>query len=206
MGIQYLKDLKEENFLLKNKIIELEKLLQEQLFISRKNKRLADIDFLTKVSNRMSFVRAVEDMLEAYKKKDYPFTLIYIDLDNFKYVNDKYSHNDGDLVLIEVANQLVVANRAHTVIGRLGGEEFGILVPGLTDIEAATIGERFRALIENMIFHHEDIHITASIGIYSPDKDDYVDDIIYKADKAMYFSKNNGKNQFNLYRDLKDKI
>lgn len=191
-----------ENFQLKIKVLELENLLKDQIFISRENKKKADFDFLTEVANRLSFSRAVEDMQKDFIEKNYPFTLIYIDLDNFKKVNDTYSHNEGDLVLIKVARQLVLDNRAHTVIGRLGGEEFGLLIPGLNERECMSIAERTRESLESLNFGKPDIKITGSIGIYSPVKTDSKDDIIYKADRAMYHSKNTGKNKYTLYNDL----
>lgn len=194
-----------ENFELKIEITNLKNQLKEQSDISKTHKKLADSDFLTQVANRLSFVRAVEDMQKDFIEKNYPFTLIYIDLDNFKIINDTYSHNQGDDVLKKVAMQLVVDNRAHTVIGRLGGEEFGLLIPGLNEYESLAIAERTRLSIENLIFNKADIKITASIGIYSPDKSDSTDDIIYKADKAMYYSKRNGKNKYTLYKDLEFK-
>lgn len=191
-----------ENFKLKMKIIELENLLKEQINLSRHNKRMADFDFLTQVSNRLSFSRSIEDMQNDFIEKNYPFTLIYIDLDNFKRINDNHSHNEGDMVLITVAKQLVFDNRAHTVIGRLGGEEFGLLIPGLNERECMAIAERTRKSIEDLSFSKPDVKVTASIGLYSPVKTDSKDDIIYKADRAMYHSKNTGKNKYTLYKDL----
>jgi diguanylate cyclase len=200
------KKCEKDNFRLKTRILELEALLRDQVKLSREHKRMADFDYLTQIPNRMSFTRALEDMLEDYKNKDYPFTLIYVDLDNFKFVNDNYSHKEGDLVLVEVATKLVIDNRAHTVVGRLGGEEFGLLIPGRIDTESEVIAERVRQSVESMRFIQEDVRVTASIGIYSPEKTDNVDDVIYRADKAMYYSKENGKNRWTKYRDIEGEI
>jgi diguanylate cyclase len=195
-------EIETENFILKGKIIELENLLREQVIIARQNKKIADLDYLTQISNRMSFTRAIHDLKADFDEKNYPFTLIYVDLDNFKNINDTLGHNEGDVVLIEIANKLVIENRAQTIVGRLGGEEFGLLIPGLTDCEAVVIAERIRSMIENLIFGTVGLSVTASIGMYCPKKEDTADDIIYKADKAMYHSKNTGKNKVTLYKDI----
>lgn len=195
-------ELEQENFDLKMENKDLTNRLKEEVIRANKNKKLAEFDYLTQITNRMSFERACRDMIDEYQNKNYPFSLIYIDLDNFKSVNDNYSHTMGDMVLVEVANKLVVLNRAQAVVGRLGGEEFGILVPGLIDTEAVVIADRIKENFHNIEFKDTDIEVTASIGIYSPEKEDNVQDLIYKADKAMYYSKMNGKDQYNLYRDI----
>jgi len=196
--------MEKENIVLKKKISKLENLLKEQTSLTHKHKILADFDFLTKVSNRASFTRAVKDMLSDLVKRDYPFVIIYLDLDDFKQINDRFSHNDGDKVLIKVAETLILKNRAHTIIGRLGGEEFGIALPGVEEKEALCVANRLRAAIENIEYSNKDISVTASIGVYIPNKEDNMDDVIYKADKAMYISKNTGKNKITVYKgDLK---
>jgi len=188
-------ELKKRNRELKNKI----KLQEKEI---KKQTRLANFDYLTQVSNRASFTRSLEDMIFDFKNKDYPFILLYIDLDNFKRINDKYTHAEGDKVLLRVAQQLVLDNRAQTLIGRLGGEEFGIVLPGANREEGNAAANRLLESIRNIRFNIKDIKMTASIGMYSPNKEDTLEDIVYFADKAMYFSKNNGKDKLTDYKDI----
>jgi len=194
--------LEKENIELKIEMSELIlelKHLQNEL---KKNKKLANFDFLTRLANRSSFTRSLEDMLKDYKEMNYPFGLIYIDLDNFKSINDNYSHNHGDLVLKEVSKALILANRANSVIGRLGGEEFGIAVPGANENILNIISERVRIAIEEIEVPDITVNVTASIGFYLPSTEDSLESIIQNADKAMYFSKNNGKNQITNFKDI----
>lgn len=194
--------LKNENIALKIQMSELileKKQIEKELKV---NRRLANFDFLTKLSNRSSFTRSLEELLEDLKDLNYTFGVIYIDLDNFKKVNDTYSHMHGDHVLKEIAKLLILENRANSVIGRLGGEEFAIIIPGAKTIEQiAKAAERIRLAIEELVLEGIDIDVTASIGVYKPVKTDTSEDIIYKADKAMYHSKKTGKNKVTLYSE-----
>lgn len=120
----------------------------------------------------------------------------FIDIDNFKDVNDTYGHDIGDLVLKQISNILKNNNREVDLISRWGGEEIVILFLN-TDITAAMIiTEKLRELIENdaVLRHLTSSGITASFGITAVMSDDNIDSVLNRADKAMYTSKSNGKN------------
>jgi len=193
--------MKNENINLKKRIIELELELKLQIKNGIESRKLANFDFLTNIANRGSFTRSLKDMLEDLKEKEYPFTMIYIDLDNFKLVNDTYSHKEGDNVLRAVSNLLILENRAHTLIGRLGGEEFGVAIPGGGVKEGLVVAERIRLAIEGLSLEGIEVSVTASIGVYEPTDKDSIEDTITKADNAMYISKTTGKNKVTLYNE-----
>lgn len=197
-----MKNLENENIELKQKLQEAENMIKDLMIQSRNFKKSAEFDFLTQVTNRLSFTRSLKDFHEDFKHRDYPYALLYLDIDNFKSINDTFSHSIGDKVLIEVANKLVLSNRAHTVIGRLGGEEFGVLIPGVTIEVAETITQRMQAAIKNISLPELDSRIiTISVGIYLPDKNDLIEDCLYKADKAMYYSKKTGKDKYTIFSE-----
>ncbi|MCX7760237.1 MAG: GGDEF domain-containing protein [Hydrogenothermaceae bacterium] len=163
-------------------------------------KEEANGDFLTGLVNRRSFERSVKDLLKEVKEKDYTFSLIIMDIDNFKYVNDTYGHLAGDEVLKEIAMLLRIFLRANTIIGRLGGEEFGIILPNVNIENAVKVAERLRNAIENreIKFNNHIIKVTASFGVTETKKtDDYIS-LFERADKALYKAKNNGKNRIEI--------
>lgn len=171
--------------------------LKEELSVAKKE---ATIDFLTGLVNRRRFERALEDAIRDRKKRGYPSALIFVDIDNFKQINDKYGHINGDLVLKELATIFRFYLRANTVIGRLGGEEFAILLPGTEIDDAVKVAERLRKIIENReikINHGETkkIKVTASFGVTDVRPNDTVEILLNRADEAMYEAKKSGKNQ-----------
>ncbi|NPA40724.1 MAG: diguanylate cyclase [Aquificae bacterium] len=172
---------------------EIEKLKEEL----RRAKEEANIDPLTGLRNRRSFERALSEFFRDYKKFGYPFSVIMLDLDNFKQINDTYGHIAGDKVLREIGNILRNYLRAKDVPARTGGEEFTIILPGITREEALTVAERLRKVIANYTVEHEDTKInpTASFGVAEVSEDiESPEDIIRKADENLYKAKKAGKN------------
>ncbi len=172
---------------------EIEKLKEEL----RRAKEEASIDPLTGLRNRRSFERALSEFFRDYKKFGYPFSVIMLDLDNFKQINDTYGHIAGDKVLREIGNILRNYLRAKDVPARTGGEEFTIILPGITREEALTVAERLRKVIANYTVEHEDTKInpTASFGVAEVSEDiESPEDIIRKADENLYKAKKAGKN------------
>ena len=168
--------------------------LQGELMTARTE---AEIDFLTGLVNRRRFERALLEMLNDYQTRGYPFALILLDLDNFKTINDTYGHPVGDQLLKEIALILKTFLRANNIAARLGGEEFAILVPGVTVKEAEIIANRLRTTIENRNFVSldKDIRTTASFGVTGVHIDDTIDSILERADQALYEAKKQGKNR-----------
>ena len=198
------KKLREENQHFREKLEkqtrELQK-LQEELSITKEE---ANIDFLTKLPNRRSFTRALEDFLDNFKNYSVPFSLVMLDIDNFKQINDTYGHDFGDKVLIEIGKILRTFLRAKDIPGRLGGEEFGIILPGVKLEQAYRIAERLRKAIEVRDLEVDNgkyVNFTASIGVAEvEDSMESIDDLYKKADEALYKAKQNGKNQVQVAR------
>lgn len=168
--------------------------LQGELITARTE---AEIDFLTGLVNRRRFERAILEMINEYQTRGYPFSLILMDVDNFKQINDTYGHPVGDHILKEIALILKTFLRANNVSARIGGEEFAILVPGATAREGEIVAERLRNAINNRTFNTPDneIKVTASFGVTGVRKDDTLDTIFARVDKALYQAKNSGKNR-----------
>lgn len=172
---------------------EIEKLKAEL----KRAKEEANIDPLTGLKNRRSFERALTEFFRDYKKFGYPFSVIVLDLDNFKRINDTYGHMAGDRVLKEIGNILKNYLRAKDVPARTGGEEFAIILPGITKEEAMGVAERLRKVIANYTVDYEGIKInpTASFGVaeVSPDIGS-AEEVLKKADENLYKAKRAGKN------------
>ncbi len=173
--------------------------LQEELSTTKEE---ANVDFLTKLPNRRSFTRALEDLFKSYKTYHIPFSLVMLDIDNFKHINDTYGHDFGDKVLVEIGKILRTFLRAKDIPGRLGGEEFGIILPDVNIEQAYQIAERLRKAIEIRDLEVEKgkyINFTASMGIAEVnDSMESIEELYKKADEALYKAKKNGKNQVQL--------
>ncbi len=169
--------------------------LKEEL---RRAKEEASIDPLTGLRNRRSFERALSEFFRDYKKFGYPFSVIVIDLDDFKRINDTYGHLAGDKVLKELGNILRNYLRAKDVPARTGGEEFTIILPGITKKEALSVAERLRKVLENYTVEYENVKInpTASFGVAEvTPEDDTPYEMIRRADENLYKAKRAGKNR-----------
>jgi len=195
--LKELQKIKEQNEKLREKMSKYHEEIQqlkEQLVIARTE---AEIDFLTSIPNRRRFMRALEDFLKDFQEKGYVFSVIILDIDDFKKINDTYGHLAGDEVLKDIASVLKFYLRANTVIGRIGGEEFAFLLPGVDVEKAKSVAERIRKIIENRKVHFGDIIInpTASLGVTQVKEGDDIEKIISRADVALYRAKSKGKNR-----------
>ena len=164
---------------------------------------LAFTDELTGLFNRRKFMEALD--LETSRAKRYSENLsfIMIDIDLFKEINDKLGHEIGDRALIRFSKIIQSGLRESDVAGRLGGEEFGIILPKTNLEQAAVVGERIRSSIEKeSALPEEKIpHFTASFGIsqYKPESEN-PSHFIQEADTALYSSKEAGRNRVNLFK------
>ena len=162
-------------------------------------KRIAICDGLTGIYNRCKIMEVLGLEIERAIRYRTPLAILMLDLDHFKYTNDRFGHQVGDLVLKRVAETMEKALRKVDIVGRYGGEEFMVILPQ-TDIDAAKIlAERLRSSIEGMDFEVESIEqlcITASLGIAVFDhKKDNLDTLVNRADKALYWAKDTGRNR-----------
>jgi len=159
---------------------------------------LANNDFLTGIANRRYFVEQF-DYLRKMAKRGQDLALLLLDVDHFKSFNDQFGHDVGDEVLRQVAETLKYTIREVDVVGRLGGEEFAILLPSVGE-NAEYVAERIRRRIENIPFERQ---ITVSIGISNFETDGVTwEDLYKKADEALYHAKETGRNKVVTYGEF----
>lgn len=181
----------------RNQLIEANTQIAKQKVELDSLQELAFIDFLTKIPNRRSLEQKVDE--EAYRAKRYnqPLSLAFVDIDRFKDINDKHSHQIGDRILRGVAMQMQTAIRRSDFLARYGGEEFAVLLPATTVNVAGHVAEKLRSNIERSIFRTEnvEIQITVSIGVgeFQPEAED-IEAFFTRTDAAMYKAKANGRN------------
>jgi len=163
---------------------------------------LATYDDLTGLMSRRAFINEGEKLLSVCEHKNQPFSLAYLDLDKFKSINDVYGHSGGDQVLIAVSTIMKNEMRDSDIIGRLGGEEFAILLPNTSLQDAQNILERIRVKTQSCIIHYLDksINVTISAGLAGIEKtaNNPFDSLVKRADDALYHSKNSGRNKITL--------
>lgn len=171
--------------------------------LQRKNKllqRLAATDMLTGVANRRAFTQALERAIETAQKQGEPLTVIMLDIDHFKRINDTWGHGGGDLVLKELAIRLQRALRPGDMVGRLGGEEFAVVLPNCPPNPAASVAERLRQAIREAAFllpQGETVPVSASFGVATLFEVEGVstDELLRRADVALYASKSGGRDR-----------
>ncbi|WP_354467631.1 sensor domain-containing diguanylate cyclase [Marinobacterium sp. MBR-109] len=167
----------------------------------RKLKRLATTDSLTGLSNRRALLERLHEEQRLSKRLGHPSSLLMIDFDHFKQINDEYGHNVGDLVLQHFASLARSCLRETDSIGRLGGEEFAILLPG-TDLEGAVqLAERLRHLLEQTPTETTDgpVPMTLSIGVTTLHASDTTSsELLSRADAALYQAKSGGRNRIEV--------
>jgi diguanylate cyclase (GGDEF)-like protein len=172
------------------------------LFQRRKTQLLYHLsthDQLTKLFNRRHAITMLENWLEQHRFARQDFSVMMIDIDNFKLINDSYGHAVGDELLVAVAQSTLTVLRPSDVLARFGGEEFICILPRTKADEAQVIAERIRTKIAktHVTFNDEQIlKRTASIGItYVRLTDKNIKTILERADKAMYQAKELGRDQ-----------
>jgi diguanylate cyclase (GGDEF)-like protein/PAS domain S-box-containing protein len=163
-------------------------------------KILASHDSLTGMINRRAFQEQTEWMLRNSARRLECLSLLMIDLDFFKRVNDRFGHGEGDRVLFAVAKTLQATCRQNDVSARYGGEEFAVALPDTDEAGSRVVAENFRAAVEGI--NDLKAPITASVGIVTLTPDTGTQfaptlfaDLINKADQALYVAKHNGRNQ-----------
>jgi len=153
-------------------------------------------DSLTLVANRKAYEERLASLMAERSHHDPPVSLLLWDLDNFKVVNDSYGHRAGDRVLKSVATCLVSGVRPEDFVGRIGGEEFVVVLAGLPFSKAQQIADQLRLAIEALRFHFRGtpVRITASCGLTELRADDSGNSAFDRADAALYRAKHGGKN------------
>jgi diguanylate cyclase (GGDEF)-like protein/PAS domain S-box-containing protein len=156
--------------------------------------KLSITDPLTGVYNRRHFERRIRDEIKKARLEGRDLSLVILDLDHFKSINDRFGHDKGDQVLKATTDLIREHLQGKGTLARWGGEEFVILLPGLSAGDAADLAETLREGINNMRFDG-DAEITASFGVAGLAPDDTFDTLIKKADNMLYEAKANGRNR-----------
>ncbi|QCU90362.1 sensor domain-containing diguanylate cyclase [Thiomicrorhabdus sediminis] len=197
-------DLKKKNQLLKQGNLSLEYLLEDknaELEFSNKQleykikqiETLSTTDALTKVGNRRNFEITLNNEVARAKRYHHPLSMIMLDIDFFKKINDEHGHQTGDEVLIGLAGMLKEQLRENDCIARWGGEEFVMILPETTLYQAHILSERFREMISGLHFS-KGLTITCSFGVSEFEKDEETDDFFSRIDRFVYQAKERGRN------------
>jgi diguanylate cyclase (GGDEF)-like protein len=207
IGVMVCASLDPDNEISERKI-EFFKLLGQQISIAFQNANLyselehkASIDNLTGLLNRVHFLQLANIAITHFDPSKYPISLIMLDIDFYKDVNDSYGHILGDKVLISLAQVCQKQMREMDVIGRYGGDEFVILLPNTKIENAALVAQRLCDAISRQIICAEvfEVRITASLGISDFKTGDTIETLINRADTALYTAKQKGRNQVEVY-------
>ncbi|MEH6446293.1 MAG: sensor domain-containing diguanylate cyclase [Oceanospirillaceae bacterium] len=180
---------------LARQVMSLLKLRSNLLFVKASEQRLRNLsitDHLTGLYNRRAFLASCEIELSRAKRHDGRFSILMIDIDNFKRVNDEYGHSVGDQVLIDVANSLKLRTRASDLCARYGGEEF-VVILGQTNVkQALSLAESYRNAVQKGFDQQS---VTISIGVAEYIVGDTVMNCIDRADVALLKAKSSGRNR-----------
>jgi len=169
----------------------------------KKLDRAAQIDELTNLPNRRNFMMKAEDELSRTTRNGGCLTVLMIDIDKFKNINDTYGHESGDVVLRKFGELCQVSMRTYDIVGRIGGEEFALLLPNTNLALGVEVAERIRRNIESASIKTTDgqiIHFTVSIGVSALTRDNTsIDILLNHSDKAMYEAKHSGRNRVHVF-------
>jgi len=161
-------------------------------------RRHATLDHLTGLWNRRMILEQLDRELSRVRRERRPLSIALLDIDRFKVINDQHGHAAGDAVLRDIASAISSQLREYDFLGRFGGEEFLMLLPGCEIADAQTIAERVRVRIaaEPVRYGELSIAVTASIGLASTTSSDVIgEDLIAVADSALYRAKASGRNR-----------
>lgn len=179
----------------------------ETIEIHQRLKEEATKDYLTGLNNVRQFHNSFNSFSRLATRKSEELSMLLIDVDFFKEVNDNYGHDAGNIILKGLAKIFLDTCRSYDVVSRIGGEEFSIILLDCPEYKAFKIAERLRNNVENSEFYISDnkaIKITISIGISSyPGLTSEIDDLLKNADTALYKAKNSGRNKVELFNKYK---
>jgi len=181
---------------LKNSIQQLRYPLRNALLYQRAL-LAAQLDSLTGIHNRAAMDRCLDRERELAQRQNYPLSLLIVDIDHFKHINDSYGHSAGDSVLRDLASCMQASMRACDMLFRYGGEEFALILTGVGAEGACQMAERLRAAVAAARFRYDErvIGLTVSIGVATLNPQDSSKSLFNKADVALYQAKQSGRNQ-----------
>ena len=173
--------------------LKLNKEVRRRKNLEKKLNIIAHTDELTNIYNRRKLIRLLINNLHLSKRYGRPISIIFFDIDDFKYINDTFGHPVGDFVLQKISTLVNDNIRSSDIFGRWGGEEFLIILPETTLNNAQRTAENLREIIANTKFD-SNFDITASFGVTTLQNNDTKKSLLQRADENMYFIKRNGKN------------
>ncbi len=178
-------------------------LLFKTFSLEQTNYRLATYDQLTNLMSRSAFISSADSYLNLARRKQAPFAIAFLDLDNFKQVNDQLGHATGDLLLKEIGKTLNAIRRKSDMIGRYGGDEFVILLPE-TDLSGAEyFTDRIHQAVKSIVLPEQDsTDISVSIGVSTRRQDNQhmtLEGLVDQADEALYMAKSGGRSRTVFY-------
>ena len=191
----------EELLLRLRRVLKERQLGTERTRMMEKLQKLAITDGLTKLYNSRSFYTQLELEVDRFNRYKHPLALLLLDIDNFKEYNDSYGHLEGDKVLVRFSQIIKTCLRANDSAYRYGGEEFTVILPETNGDEAKTVAQRIRASLEAEKYKPipgKVARITISIGVTQCYPKEELSTFIRRADKAMYLSKENGRNRVSV--------
>jgi diguanylate cyclase (GGDEF)-like protein len=162
-------------------------------------------DQLTGLKNRRYFIRIFADECARSQRRQETFTLLFLDLDHFKKVNDQHGHHFGDLALQQTGKYLQEQVRPYDTVVRWGGEEFIILLRGTDESAALSFSERVRIGVESGLSSELPFALTISIGLAQYQENESLDQLTERADKALYHAKQTGRNRVISWSELPDR-
>ncbi|GIU30371.1 hypothetical protein TUM3792_41080 [Shewanella sp. MBTL60-007] len=166
--------------------------------LEKEMRKLASLDPLTELCNRRAFFNDAKLAIRCAEQERRVVSVIALDLDRFKAINDSYGHSAGDAVLRHFAATIRANCRTSDLIGRLGGEEFALLLPNTSAVAAYALAQRLHLALRGTVVAYEQSKIlyTVSIGVISlvPRETDTIETMLNKADRSLYLAKETGRN------------
>jgi diguanylate cyclase (GGDEF)-like protein len=180
----------------------LDKTLASREALERELEHLVHHDPLTGLANRRLLTERMTRALDPRTDRTEPVALLFIDLDDFKQINDRLGHAAGDALLAAIAGRLRGCTRADALVARVGGDEFAILLDDPDPASASTVADRVLAALRAPVaIGDSEITVTASVGIAHANSDDTLERLLRYADTAMYAAKTSGKDNYEVFND-----
>ncbi len=208
--LSHLQDRLVENI---SRVVESNRRMENDLVVSRfqleaqaqeldRTRLEARTDGLCAVGNRKAFDESTKFMVSRLQTSNSAFGMLLVDIDHFKRINDSFGHDAGDEVLVNIGQALKECVRPEDIVFRIGGDEFAILLEGVTDENAKSVGTRIRSTIERFDFNvgnqGSSTVVTMSMGLAVASQKDNCDSIFKRADQALYESKEQGRNRLQV--------